>query len=353
MTKTAKERFGGGIEVPPGILIPEIESDVTRREFLIGAGGLLLLAPYGCGGDEGVGNREASGETKTVEHALGTSEIPVEPRRIVDFTGGAGVDQLLTLGLAPVASWADSTAPNGASEWFSEVDWRVGADAGDIENVGSADGVNIEKVATLEPDLIIGWDYAFDGIYDRVSEIAPCVGITPVNGPKWEEGFGEVARVLGKEARYREWRESYDARLEELRSGMDGEPRDHTVSVLWNGDESAIYLYGEPSQPGSIVLDTGFRMPELARIYDQISTEQLPEVDADVIFVMTNREDIPEDRADFEPTFGGNELWRNLEAVKSGRVYPVEIYSWTNGGPTANRDLVLPQLFAAFEDREG
>lgn len=130
-----------------------------------------------------------------------------------------------------------------------------------------------------------------------------------------------------------------------------GDPAEYTVSILWNGDESAIYLYGEPSQPGSIALDAGFRMPELARIYDQISTEQFSEVDADAIFVMTDRDRIPARREDFQPTFGENELWRNLEAVKNGRVYPVEIYTWTNGGPTANRDILLPQLFAPFQDQ--
>lgn len=319
----------------------------SRREFLVG-GTCLVLAAGAIAGCDGSGGGSASGARRTVEHAFGRSEIPVSPRRIVDLTGGAGVDQLLTLGLVPKASWGDPAAPNGACEWFDEVDWPEDVAAGEIENVAGADGVNVEKVAATEPDLILGWEYAFDGILDRLEEIAPCVGITPVNGPKWEQGFEKVAKVLGREARYRRWRESYDARLGELRAGMDGSPEDHTVSVLWNGDESAIYLYGKPSQPGSIVLDAGFRMPELAGIYDQISTEQFPEIDADAIFVMTNRKDIPERREDFRPTFADNELWQNLEAVKNGRVFPVEIYTWTNGGPTANRDVLLPQLFGVF-----
>ena len=278
------------VGLPP---LPEVD-DATRREFLAGAAALLLL-PAGCGGS---GGGSASGKTKTVEHAFGRTEIPVDPERIVDLTGGAGVDQLLTLGLVPKASWGAPAAPNGACEWFDKVGWPVEAEASGIENVASADGVNVEKVAAADPDLIVGWEYAFDGILDRLREIAPCVGITPVNGPKWEQGFEKVAAVLGRKDRYRRWLESYEARMEKLRAGMDGSPEDRTVSILWNGDESAIILYGEPSQPGSIVLDAGFRMPELARIlsrvtgkeirFDSITDEEYAEI------CRTGEENVPE-----------------------------------------------------------
>lgn len=53
--------------------LPEID-DATRREFLLGAAGLLLLAPYGCGssvGSGGEGGSGPSGETRVVEHAAG------------------------------------------------------------------------------------------------------------------------------------------------------------------------------------------------------------------------------------------------------------------------------------------
>jgi iron complex transport system substrate-binding protein len=332
--------------VVPKFVPPDVEN-ITRRDFLVGGAAALLLGGCGSGG-----GGSSSGETRTVEHALGTSEVPVSPQRIVDLTGGAGVDQLLTLGLVPVGSYGDPLAETGASEWIDEVEWGVDFSAEDIENVGADTGANVEKIATLEPDLIIGWDYAFEGVYDQLSEVAPSVGISPTNGPEWEVGFRKVAEAVGREARFQEWRESYERRIEELRESVGGDPSRYTASVLWNGDDSAIYLYGESSQPGSIVLDAGFSMPPITEnFYDQISTEQLPEVDADAIFVMTNRKDIPEDRRDFTPTFGENELWQSLDAVKNGRIFPVEIFTWTNGGPTANRDILLPQLFAPFQNQ--
>lgn len=62
MTKTIERPE---MALPP---LPEID-DVTRGAFLIGAAGLLLI-PAGCGSNGGNGG-DASGETRTVEHALG------------------------------------------------------------------------------------------------------------------------------------------------------------------------------------------------------------------------------------------------------------------------------------------
>jgi iron complex transport system substrate-binding protein len=233
--------------------------------------------------------------------------------------------------------------------WYEEAEFPVEVAPGDIEHLGEAGEPSIEKIAALNPDLIVGWDYQVEETYDQLSEIAPTVGVSPTNGPEWKESFRGVAEAVGREEEYKEYLQSYDERLRELRSELEGEPSDYTATVLWNFDDSAIWLYGEPSQPGSIVLDAGFRMPEIARIYDEISTERFPEVDADAIFVMAGEERIPRRREDFEPTFGDNALWRRLDAVENGRVYPVEIYLWTNGGPAGIRDVMLPQMFAAFE----
>ncbi len=50
-----------------------------------------------------------------------------------------------------------------------------------------------------------------------------------------------------------------------------------------------------------------------------------------------------------EGAYGASPLWERLEAVKRDRVYPVNIYLWNNGGPTGVRDVMLPELFGAFD----
>lgn len=246
----------------------------------------VLLALAGCGGTSGGAEGVPAGETR----------VPVDPQRIVDLAGGAGVDRLLTLGVVPVASYGAVGDRTGAPRWFEDVEWPVEVEAGQIENITTAEeGVDIEKIAALEPDLIIGYDYSFDGIREELSRIAPCVGITPTDGPEWKESFRKTVEAVGREDGYREWLESYEARLEELRSRTSAEGR--TVSLLWNGDPAAVRIYARGSQPGAIVEEAGFRLPEIVRVDDgtgvtspNISLEKIPDLDADAVFVVTDQE---------------------------------------------------------------
>lgn len=158
-------------------------------------------------------------QSRLVEHALGETEVPKDPKRVVDLAGGAGVDRLLTLGIVPVGSWVALGEETGAPRWFGDVEWPVEARAEDIENVGTAEEVSVEEVAAIRPDLIIGYDYSFDRIYGELSRVAPSVGITPTNGPEWKESFRKTATVVGREDRYERWLGTYEGRLDELRSG--------------------------------------------------------------------------------------------------------------------------------------
>jgi len=320
---------------------------------------LVAFALAACGGagggaEGGNGSGGASAQSRTVEHALGETRVPEDPKRVVDLTGGAGVDRLLTLGVVPVGSWGAPGDETGAPTWFGDVDWPVEVEAEEIANVGTAEAVSVEKIAALEPDLIIGYDYSFDGIYKELSRIAPSVGITPTNGPQWKESFRKTAEVVGREAEYREWEASYQKRIEDLRSGSGAEGK--SVSLVWNGDPSAVRIYARGSQPGSIVEEAGFGLPEIARVDDgtgvtspNLSLEKIPEADADAIFVMTDLTGDPEAIDEFDATYGASPLWRRLDAVQNDRVYPVDIYLWTNGGPTGIRDVMLPRLFGVFE----
>lgn len=166
MTKTI-EQPGKGIEVPPGMLIPEIENDLTRGELLIGTG-LLALVP-GCGGGAG---EQTSANTRTIEVKYGAAEVSGTPKRVVSI-GLTDQDTLLALGVVPVATreWLGEQ-PGAIFPWAEE---QLG-DADLPEIVGTATEFNVEKIAALEPDLIVG---LYSGLteqeYETLSEIAPTV----------------------------------------------------------------------------------------------------------------------------------------------------------------------------------
>lgn len=86
----------------------------------------------------------------TIEHALGSTTISAPPQRVFTI-GWSDQDAVLALGVQPV----------GTTEWFNEqpgaiFPWATSAATGPTpEIVSNAGEINFEKVASLQPDLIL------------------------------------------------------------------------------------------------------------------------------------------------------------------------------------------------------
>jgi len=109
----------------------------------------------------------------TIEHKYGSTEITAQPERIVTV-GLTDQDALLAPGIVPV----------GTSEWFggypgSIWPWaqdELAALGGAIPAAVGGESINMEKIAALQPDLILA---LYAGVtqeqYDLLSQIAPTV----------------------------------------------------------------------------------------------------------------------------------------------------------------------------------
>jgi len=296
-------------------LLPNIVDDLTRKEFLVGAG-LIALAPA-CGSGEG--GEEASGETRTVEHELGTTEVPVNPRRIVSLAQEIA-DSLIALDRTPVGSL---TIYGTAAE-----------EAEDVEIVGTGAEPNLEEIAALQPDLIIGFDWGAESNYEELSEIAPTVGF-PSDTFDWKDWLQRTAETLGAEEEAEEILRDYRERVEGIRAEVGGTP----VSFVDPGG-GVLGIFGPPSSTGKVLEDAGlevqpvpedaeaFRTPEGEAFYGEVSLEYIPRLAGEHIFVKTaHLEDTT-----FEELIR-NPLWQKLEAVREGRIHPVDGLDWTNHGP--------------------
>ncbi|KUH70956.1 iron ABC transporter substrate-binding protein [Mycolicibacterium novocastrense] len=145
---------------------------LTRRGFLTAsAGAALATAGFaaGCGSDKP--GTVAKDGSVTVKHAFGETKIPAPPTRVVS-AGLTGQDDLLALGVVPVA----------VTEWFGGEPFAVWPWA--RPKLGSAqpavlslaEGVQVDQIAALNPDLIVATNAGLDSdTYSRLSEIAPTV----------------------------------------------------------------------------------------------------------------------------------------------------------------------------------
>jgi len=308
------------IEKPETIpeLPPEILDDVTRREFLIGSAGLLLL-PAGCAGSGEEGDASGPGETRTVRHPLGETKVPARPRRIAAMDGTSLLAALLLD--APVV--ARTTANSvGADAFHAEIEA--------IRTIGGETQPSLERLAALEPDLILS--AAYEGEmenYERLSRIAPTV---PVNyGPfNWRQFHLDVGEAVGKPEEAERQVADTNRRIEEVRDRI---PPGTSVAMI-RANPTGVSAY-PGFYPADLIDELGLETPELLTFREgecclTLSQEMIPELEgADYIFFAVDTPGaVGESGRGTADDFRQSPLWRRLEAVQEGRVIEVASDAW-------------------------
>jgi iron complex transport system substrate-binding protein len=290
----------------------------TRREFLVGAAGLLVLAPYGCGPGDGTGDGDASGEKRSFEHAAGVTEVPVRPRRIVTTTDQNALLPLLELGVRPVAS-AGFVEEDG-TEAFRRVE---GFDTSGIGFVGSYGQPNAEAVANQRPDLIVGYEFDED-YYDTLSQIAPTV-LVRIFDRDLDEALLDFADLVGRLDRARQLQAEYARRTDTLLQNLGDRREDLSVSVISSGESAGQFYRADVGQAlGTVMGDLDLPRPASQRgagDFDPFSLETISEHDADVVLVLNYSEEgqDPNFRALVE-----SPLYRSLAAYEADQAYVID-----------------------------
>ena len=131
------------------------------------AGAALLVS--GCGSDKP--GTVADDGSVTVKHAFGETKVPALPKRVVS-AGLTDADDLLALGVVPIAvtDWFGGE-PFGVWPWALP---RLGGAQPVVLSL--ADGVQIDQIAALKPDLIVATNAGLDeDTYRRLAAVAPTI----------------------------------------------------------------------------------------------------------------------------------------------------------------------------------
>ena len=248
-------------------------------------------------------------------------EIPAHPQRVIT---SQYLPQMIALGMKPVG------AATHLLTGFAAIKDQVGG----IEDVGAANELNVEKMLTLKPDLILVAEWNRDAV-EQLSKIAPTVVV------QWEgqdpfEHLRVVADVLDQSEAAEQWLQAYKAKSDEARAKLAGfvDPSETFGAVVIGGFENRqLRVYG-PGNVGYTLFETlGLPMTEQVRTEWEkgdnslglsISLEQLPEfASADRLFLVTFHND-----EDFVSEVEQSRLWNNLPAVKNNKVYRVDDGIW-------------------------
>ncbi|MFD7381674.1 MULTISPECIES: ABC transporter substrate-binding protein [Streptomyces] len=269
---------------------------------------------------------------RTVTHAMGKTEIKAAPKRVVVLDVGE-FDNVVSLGLKPVGY-----AP---SEGDAAIPSYLEKGAGEPKSVGTINSLNLEAIAGLRPDLILGSQLRAADKYDELSKIAPTVfSIRP--GFTWKENYLLNAQALDRTKQAESALAAYEDKAKKL--GDDIGADKPTVSMVRYMPDR-LRLYAKASFIGTILEDVGLPRPKNQQINDlaaEISPERIDEADADWIFTGV----YGDPKATQRDTARSNPLWKNLKAVKEGRAKDVSDETWYLGLGVTSAGLVLDDLRA-------
>lgn len=299
---------------------------------------LFLAACGGQDGSDGTGQATAGeAQTRTVEHAMGTTEVPADVEDVVVLDTGE-LDAVVSLGVIPVGAVTTDVSTSLVSYLEDEL--------AETEPVGTIGEPNLEAIAALQPDLILSNTVRHEDLYDQLSQIAPTVFAGDV-GDTWKETLRLAGDALGLREKADALIADYEERAAAVgESVTGGDPASTTVSVV-RFLPGQIRLYGKASFIGTVLADAGFGRPESQQVDDtfvEVSPEQISLADGDVIFTTTYGD--PAETAVADVTNG--ELWKGLGAVQAGTVHEVPDDVWMLGIGVTAANLVLDDIEATL-----
>jgi len=253
-------------------------SHFSRRAIvLIAATTSAVLMLSGCSPESAVEEAPAeSVSSHEVEHARGVTEVSSNPQRIVTLEP-LELDTAVALGLTPVGA---AVASNVAG-----VPSYLGVEG--VEPVGTVPEPDLEAIAALKPDLILGTEARHSALYDQLASIAPTVFIATQADP-WRDNALLIGEALNREDDVKDLLTEVDDRCAQLadRYDVDGE----TVQLIRPRDETTLSLYGPVSFAGSLLECVGFTIPEqdwADGLQADVSPENVLNAQADYVFVTT------------------------------------------------------------------
>ena len=227
-------------------------------------------------------------EIRSFTAANGTFDIPAAPQRIVALN-----DQIVALPLyelgAPVVGSAGRTDADGNFFMRGGMD-TLGIDYSntDIAYVGAFNALDVEAIAALQPDLIVGGTYTDAAVVEQLQSIAPTLVID--NGALGlVETLKTLADVTGRAGDFETRYARYLDNVERAKAYIgDAAAISATMTFMFPaGEELWVYRTGLGAI-SQVLSDLGFAQPDavaaLSESQASWSAELIQDLDADFIF---------------------------------------------------------------------
>ncbi|GLI10003.1 iron siderophore-binding protein [Paenibacillus tyrfis] len=296
-------------------------------------------AQPGAKSGEAAAPAPADGKRK-VKHAMGEAEVPANPQKVVILTN-EGTEALLALGVKPIGAVQSYTG----NPWFD----HIKADMEGVKAVGGEQQPNLELIASLKPDLIIGNKMRHEKIYDQLKAIAPTVYSETLRG-EWKDNFKLYADALNKKAEGDKIIAAFDKRIEDFKQKAGSKLSEKVAVVRFMGGKTR-YYYGNMFT-GVIFKQIGIARSDAKndeKAFEDITKERLTELEAADRVIYFTYETGDGKGTKQEEEWMNDPLWKNLKVVKNNKVFKVDDVIWNTAGGVKAANLMLDGLYKMYD----
>lgn len=292
-----------------------------RIAAILGMVMLLAVGVVGCGTQGSSGGDKEESKTVVVTDQKGEVEVPVNPKNVVVLDYGS-LDIMTKLGVEPVAL-PKGSLPSYLEQYKDEK----------YVDLGSLKEFDLEKVNSVEPDLII-IEGRQESYYEDLKKIAPVLYLGTANSDIFasaENNAKVLGKVFDKEEGVTTELESINKRLEAVNAKVK---ENNTTALMTMFNEGSLSVYGEGSRYDMVYSKFGF-VPadtniEASNHGQNISFEYLKEKNPDYLLVL-DRGAITGAQASVKEAIE-NELVKTTKAYQDGHIVYVNPQAWYVGG---------------------
>jgi iron complex transport system substrate-binding protein len=281
----------------------------------------------------------ALAQTRAIQHAMGTAQVPAAPQRVVTLTNESA-EALLELGVKPVGI----VRTHGGLPAYPHLGQRLAG----AKQVGSELDVSLEAIAALRPDLIIANKLRHEKIYPQLAAIAPTVMSETLRG-RWQKNFALYAKSVGRDAAGTAKLAQFRVRTQRIGQAL-GERKKLRISLVrFMADQTRVYHLDTFS--GQILAEIGFQRPPAQNVNDfmaKVGRERIGEMDGDLLFYYVFDKGNGAASA-VERQWTQDALWKSLKVVRAGQVYRVSDDIWNSAGGIVAANLLLNDIERLFK----
>lgn len=304
---------------------------LSKKKIFSIIGSIVISASLifaGCG--QQTAQQVQQVETVSITHLDGTTEVPVNPKKVVIMDFGT-LDTLDTIGAIPEnLSTSKATLPKYLQKY---------KDDENVKDIGPLKEVDLEKIQAQHPDLIIisGRQTRF---YKQLSEIAPTIDLS-MNSNNFEEDFDRNIEIIEKVFGHKDQLEKDKANIESRIRNIS-ENKEYTdkkgLFILTTGNK--IYAYGPGMRYGWLystfnltsVMGKDDIIEQKGPAGKAISYEYILQKDPDYILVVDR--DYAVNSGESAKKLLDNDIIKQTKAYKNNKItiLPADVWYLTDGG---------------------